>query len=437
MTSFARMSRRRVAALLGATMLAGVARPSRAATEIRVIATGEPYSNAMKAAAKVFSERTGIAVTIDQYPYSEAYNKEVLLGTSESDEYDIMILDCIWLPLFVKNKWVQPFDPLEAKAKQKVDWTGFLPGIVDAYDRHDNQYFAAPIDFFIEVMAYRADLFDKAGLTQAPKTWDEFKAHAEKLNQPDSGVYGVVTMPGEQDAGYSEWTVRLASLAMPPESNQFVWDKSFKSMLLKDGNGQRAMDLWLDIKPFVAPGANEMGYAEATNAFMQGNGGMFINWYMTFSDVENPATSKVAGKVKYALPPRSSLDGPRHDYLGGFQATISAKAKQPLEAYEFIAFLTSDEGQNIMLENGAPGAYRTFVYDDQKWLARYPFLAPVKEAQTMVPLTSDFAEYVEMQRIIYDELFAAWTGKKSSTDAMATADASLNKLLQSLGYQKS
>ena len=211
-------SNRRHAALGAIAALAISAATSLTAwadTEVRVIATGEPYGNAMKKAAEIYKERTGVTVTIDQYPYSEAYNKEVLLGTTGSDEYDIMVLDCIWLPLFVKNNWVQPFDPLEAAAKQKIDWNGFLPGIVDAYDRFNGQYYAAPIDFFIEVMAYRADLFEAAGLSEAPKTWDEFRAYAEKLNQPDKGIYGVVTMPGEQDAGYSEWTVRLASLQMP------------------------------------------------------------------------------------------------------------------------------------------------------------------------------------------------------------------------------
>lgn len=89
-----------------------------------------------------------------------------------------------------------------------------------------------------------------------------------------------------------------------------------------------------------------------------------------------------------------------------------------------------------MLENGAPGAYRNFVYGDEKWLARYPFLAPVKQAEVMVPLTSDFAEYVEMQRIIYDELFAAWAGNKSSEEAMVKADSGLNDLMKQLGYQK-
>jgi sorbitol/mannitol transport system substrate-binding protein len=437
MNAQGKMRRNAVLGAIAATTLATtISFSAWAETEVRVIATGEPYGNAMKKAADIYKERTGVSVIVDQYPYSEAYNKEVLLGTSGSNEYDIMVLDCIWLPLFVKNNWVQPFDPLEANAKQKIDWNGFVPGIVDAYDRYNGKLYAAPIDFFIEVMAYRADLFEAAGLSEAPKTWDEFRAYAEKLNQPDKGIYGVVTMPGEQDAGYSEWTVRLASLAMPGNANQFVWDKDFKSALKHADNGKKALDLWLDIKPYVAPGANEMGYAESTNAFMQGNGAMFINWYMTFSDVENPETSKVVGKVKYALPPRNTLEGDRHDYLGGFQIAIAANAPQPAAAYDFISFLTTDEGQAIMLENGAPGAYRSFVYDDPKWLARYPFLAPVKDAQVMIPLTSDFAEYVEMQRIIYDELFAAWAGNKGSEEAMAKADEGLDGLLKQLGYQK-
>ncbi|MBW2633419.1 MAG: extracellular solute-binding protein, partial [Deltaproteobacteria bacterium] len=150
----------------------------------------------------------------------------------------------------------------------------------------------------------------------------------------------------------------------------------------------------------------------------------------------NPEASKVAGKVKYALPPRSPGSGPKYEYLGGFQIAISAKAKHPKESYQLIAFLTSDEGQEIMLENGAPGAYKTYVYKDTKWLNRYPFLAPVADADKFIPLTSDFAEYVEMQRIVYDEIFAAWVGKKTSGEAMDNVNANLDKLFKELKYAK-
>lgn len=429
-------NRRGVALLAAAITLSAYGNSAVADTEVRILATGEAYGAAMKVAAEAYTAKTGVKIVIDQLPYGDAYNKQVLLSTAGSDEYDIMVLDCIWLPIFTKNGWVQSLEPLESAAKTKIDWAGFVPGIVDAYDMYQGEHYAAPIDFFIELLAYRPDLFAKAGLAEAPKTWDEFRAYAEKLNAIEPGVYGVSTMPGEQDGAYSEWTVRLAGLDLPPDANQFVWDKSFKSMIAHNGNGQKALERWLEIQPFTAPGANEMGYAEATNAFMQGSAAMYVNWYAFFSDVENPATSKVAGKVAYALPPREKLEGPRRDYLGGFQIAIAKHAPQPQAAYDFIAYITSDEGQEAMLENGAPGAYRSYVYKDEKWLKRYPFLAPVAGAGEMLPLTADFAEYVEMQRVIYDQIFAAWVGSKNAADAMSAADADLNKLLTDLGYQK-
>ena len=407
-----------------------------AETTLRVITTGEAYSNAMKAATRVFTQKTGINVEIDQFPYEQAYTKMVLVGTTGSDEYDIMTPDCIWLPILVKNGWVQSLEKLNAEANEKVDWAGFVPGLVDAYDVYNGERYATPFDFFIEVLGYLPEKFEKAGLTRPPETWDEFLEYAKKLNNPDDNFYGVITMPGEQDAGYSEWTVRIVGMELPPNSNQFVWNKGFQSVIDYKDQGKKALDLWLQIKPYTPPGSNEMGYAESTNAFQQGQGAMFMNWYMIFSDVENPDTSKVAGKVKYALPPRSPGSGPKYEYLGGFQIAISTKAKHPKEAYQLIAFLTSDEGQEIMLENGAPGAYKNYVYKDPKWLKRYPFLAPVADAEKLIPLTSDFAEYVEMQRIVYDEIFATWVGKKNSADAMKIADEKLNKLFKELKYAK-
>jgi ABC-type glycerol-3-phosphate transport system substrate-binding protein len=434
-----KMTRRAASLLLGATALAVVAGSTYSACagqELKVIATGEPYGLGLKAASVAFEAKTGVKVTIDQFPYGDAYNKQVLLGTAASDEYDMMVLDCIWLPIFVKNKWVQPIEPIEAKAGAKIEWNSFLPGIVEAYDVIDGQHWAAPVDFFMEVLAYRPDLLAAAGLQGPPKTWDEFKTQAEKLNDPAKGVYGVATMPGEQDGGYSEWTVRLASQPMPANSTQFVWDRDFKSMILSNDSGKKALDRWLEIKPFTAPGANEMGYAEATNAYMQGNAAMYVNWFGFFPDIENSETSKVAGKVEYALPPVETLDGKRNDYIGGFQISIAAKAPNPDLSYQFIAFVTSQEGQEIMLEAGASGAYRADVYSNDKWLAKFPFLKPVKEAQNMVPLTSGLAEYVEMQRTVYDQLFAAWAGKTDSATAMQQASEQLDELMKSLGYQK-
>jgi ABC-type glycerol-3-phosphate transport system substrate-binding protein len=424
---------RTVAALAIVAGLSWGMSPASAQT-VRVLATGEAYASAMKEAAKVFTEQTGTAVQIDQFPYDQAYNKMVLAGTSGSDEYDIMTPDCIWLPVLVKNKWLQPLDELDAAAATKIDWDGFVPGAVEAYDIYDGKHYAAPIDFFIEVLAYLPERLAEAGLDGPPETWEQFVQYAEVLNKPEADQYGVITMPAEQDSGYSEWTVRLVGTTMPPDSDQFVWNRAFEPVVDFNSNGLRALENWLAIKPYTPPGSSEMGYAESTAAFQQGRGAMFVNWYMIFADVEDPASSAVAGKVAYALPPVFEGTETKHDYMGGFQIAISAKAPNPVEAHAFIAFLSTDEGQRLMLENGAPGAYKAAIYNDEQWLQRYPFLRPVKEATNLIPLTSGVAEYVEMQRVVYDQLAAAWIGSKSPEAAMAEVSTNLSALFRDLGY---
>src|ERR1044072_10021222 len=84
------------AAVVGTFGATRAIRPARAAgKEVRIRDTGEAYGAAMKVAAEAFGKKTGIKVTIDQLPYGDAYNKQVLLGTAGSDAYDIMVLDCI------------------------------------------------------------------------------------------------------------------------------------------------------------------------------------------------------------------------------------------------------------------------------------------------------------------------------------------------------
>jgi multiple sugar transport system substrate-binding protein len=45
----------------------------------------------------------------------------------------------------------------------------------------DNQYWAVPMYGMVQMLWYRKDMFAKAGITQAPKTWNEMLTDAQKL----------------------------------------------------------------------------------------------------------------------------------------------------------------------------------------------------------------------------------------------------------------
>ena len=50
----------------------------------------------------------------------------------------------------------------------------------------DGDYYALPWRMDVRIMAYRKDMFEKAGITKVPQTWDELIAAAKKLTVTDA-----------------------------------------------------------------------------------------------------------------------------------------------------------------------------------------------------------------------------------------------------------
>ncbi len=71
---------------------------------------------------------------------------------------------------------------------------GFSEPAKAAY-RDNNQYWAVPLYGMVQVLWYRQDLFAKAGITEAPKTWSELLADAQKLTS--GGQKGIAVPAGK------------------------------------------------------------------------------------------------------------------------------------------------------------------------------------------------------------------------------------------------
>ena len=82
---------------------------------------------------------------------------------------------------------VQPVDDIveELDGEHK-----FLPSAVQPYKYEDHTW-AVPVFGMVQMLWYRKDLFEKAGLDPEapPKTWDELRAAAQKLT--GDGKYGI------------------------------------------------------------------------------------------------------------------------------------------------------------------------------------------------------------------------------------------------------
>jgi len=78
-------------------------------------------------------------------------------------------------------------------------------------DNGMNQYMSVPTDGWGQVLIYRKDLFDAAGL-EHPDTFDKIMAAAAALNDPDNNFYGIVAAT-DPSAVFTQQTFEHFALA--------------------------------------------------------------------------------------------------------------------------------------------------------------------------------------------------------------------------------
>ncbi|WP_075219072.1 ABC transporter substrate-binding protein [Acuticoccus yangtzensis] len=139
-----------------------------------------------EAMAEAFTEKTGIAVEI--IPVSESD-----LGTRATAAFAADDLpDVIYFSLQYMQPWAEAgiLDiDANTEAVEDLGEDTFAPGALEMADI-DGDYAAVPLDGWTQMLIYRKDLFEEAGL-EPPTTYAAITAAAEALNNPPD-MYGFV-----------------------------------------------------------------------------------------------------------------------------------------------------------------------------------------------------------------------------------------------------
>ena len=102
-------------------------------------------------------------------------------------QFDIMTIGAYETPLWGKKGWLTPLDDFGAD----YDYDDMVPSIRSALSV-DGKLYAAPFYAESSFLMYRADLFEKAGLTMPDRpTYAEVRGFAADLHDPEKQLYGV------------------------------------------------------------------------------------------------------------------------------------------------------------------------------------------------------------------------------------------------------
>ncbi len=268
---------------------------------ITVLITPAFYFGIFRQFTPEFTALTGIEVRYETIPPKEHREKAVLDLGARTAHYATHTADPMYLPLYVANRWIDPLDRyLEDPALTDRAWFD-LEDIVPLWREADTvggKLYALPMEGEVTIHYYRADLYRQAGLRR-PDTLEELRQVARQLHRPQERVWGMAFR------GFRG-----------PGQNAYIWPSLFRAWggqwFDPSGNptvnseaGVRSLEYYVDVnRSFAPPGVENWNWPELMEAFAQGTLAQYIDGNPHASILENPARSKVVGKVGYARWPK-------------------------------------------------------------------------------------------------------------------------------------
>jgi multiple sugar transport system substrate-binding protein len=305
--------------------------------DVRVLAQPRQGLDLLEKSADEFKALSGASFHIDYLNENDRRAKS-RADASTVGKYNVYYIDEANVALFAKSKWALPL--LDYYPKE-YDFADFDEGR-QKVATYDGKVYFAPLTGGGDLMVYRKDLLDKAGL-QPPKTLDELIADVKKLNDPDHGVYGI-GLRGQRGSGANVW--RWMPYFKAFGGQWFDGDKP----VFDSEAAVKATQVYLDLFKYSAPGTKTGSWDEDTGAFLAGQVAILIESSPLGGEAIDPRRSKVVGKIGFGAPPTPLTGG---GYAHGF--AIGAKANKDEAARKcaglFIAWSTSKQNEQRRLDD--------------------------------------------------------------------------------------
>lgn len=137
-----------------------------------------------------FEEKYGIKVEFQQFSNEQASNKIAVSMAAGGTDIDVMMIRPLdETLLFSQNGWLEDLTPY-IENNPDIDYDDFMDACKDVCKGLDGKPVALPIMTESGVVYYNKTLFEKAGITEVPKTMEELYEVAGKLNDPDNDICG-------------------------------------------------------------------------------------------------------------------------------------------------------------------------------------------------------------------------------------------------------
>jgi len=272
-----------------------------------------------------FYKDTGITVELLDAPFADT-KTAIESGAATGTVADLVSVDSSWVYDFADSGLLTNMSDLLAA-------DGFDQSIfASTWDVNGSTY-AVPVVNYAYPLFYNKDILDKAGVTELPKTWSEFKDVCQKI----------------KDAGYYSFALNLDASSPSGIQNVYMGFAWASGINFKTADGGINVAGNADLKTFaeyykelydagyIYPGMASLTEADMTSKFASGEIAFIVNsaaaitaWNKDYPDLNLGAA---------AIPVKDGYTGESGNCVASWAVGITENSEHKAEALKFLEYL--------------------------------------------------------------------------------------------------
>ena len=279
------------------------------------------------------AEHPNISVELVSPPYESAETK-VASMLAAGQEVDIVEIRDNSVGAWINNGFLYKLDDLVAgwDGKDQLVDAALLAGS----SMGDATYFI-PQYLYVKALMVRTDILEKLGVTEMPKTTDEFLAVCKQITDPASGQYAFALRGIGSPCKTTD--IMFATEIPGLRLDNFYLTEDGTFFLDTDGGRKALKDYYELFTEACPPDSVNWGYNDQINGFVSG---------ITPFLVQDPdAVGSVSGSLSpdqyTAIPMPLGASGTRYLDYGYAGLAVAANSAHPEEAFELIKYMISAE----------------------------------------------------------------------------------------------
>jgi multiple sugar transport system substrate-binding protein len=269
------------------------------------------------------------------YTSSKNYVSRVQTRVTQSDNLDIFMIHNTWLPMFLKNDYLYP---MPESVMSNADYSrAFYPVVTSSFVK-DNKIYAIPRGIDGLALYYNEDILKNAGVDKIPQTWQQFIDTSVKLTVADQSG-----------------SIKTAGAALGTASNVDHWSDIVGLLFYQNPGagfdkvdnaaGAEVIRFYTNFITLPTQKTWDVNLENSTQAFAQGKLAFYFapSWRAHELRQINP-------ELKFKTAPVPQLPGKQAGWASFWGYTVSSTSQNPVEAWEFLNYLTSADTQKSLYE---------------------------------------------------------------------------------------